>query len=327
MRQIPAILAIISACAPTQENLITGEHLPGETPDLTAPGEAADLPTAEAPPPPFALDLWSSPWIAGATTQVVVRNAAANETVRLILGSPGTLCPPVLGGTCADIVGPFVNLGAAVTDGRGQATILVSVPAAAPIGAARRMQAFGSLAGPATASNPWDGRVVASCPGPVGCNLLANPGLQENDSSWREVPGNQVTAWSSTDRGGAAGSGSLEVTALMLGVYSSPWQCVPVQAGDTFDYRAWGFLPPASAGATMFGEYIFYTNDDCSGGLTGFAETPRGVGITPGVWEELALRGFVAPAGSRSVRVGHGVIDISVGSATALFDDYELVRR
>lgn len=321
MRHTLLLAALLPACAPESQNLLTA----GAFDDAFEP---AELPTEQAPPMPYALDLWSSPWIAGATTQVLIRGATPGGTVRLMLGSPGTICPPPLGGTCADIAGAIIPLGSAVADGRGQATIAVNVPGTAPIGAHRRMQAFGDLGGgPARASNPWDGEVVASCPGPSGCNLLANPELNTDASGWRPVPGNQEIRWSSTDRTGLARSGSLEVVARMIGVYSSPWQCVPVQPGQTFDYRAWGMLPAGTHSVTMFGEYIFYTGDDCSGGLTGFAETSRGVGNVPGVWTELALRGFVAPAGSGSVRVGHGVIDTGFGNATAIFDDYELIRR
>lgn len=288
----------------------------------------ADLPEntalVEAPPPPFALDLWTSPWIAGGTARAVVRGAVPGDTVRLLFGAGGQSCPAPLHGACVDLASP-TPIASAVAGPTGQAAFTVPIPAGAPVGADRTMQAVANLRGVASVSNPWESEVVASCPGADGCNLVGNADLDNLVAPWRPVPGVVTLAWSPRDRLGAAASGALEVTNIANGSYSSAWQCAPVRAGDVYDYRGWGYLPAAAAGAYLFAEYIFYTNDDCTGGLVAFDESPWDPTLQ--TWVQIGLQGIVTPAGAGSVRVGHGLIDFGLGNITATFDDLVLTRR
>lgn len=286
------------------------------------PSENAAL--VEAPPPPFALDLWSAPWIAGGNTRVVARGAVPGDTVRLLFGASGVSCPAQLRGACLDLAAP-TPVASAVAGPTGEARFTLSIPRGAPVGADRTLQAVANLGGVAMVSPPWDSEVVASCPGADGCNLVGHGDLDSMVAPWRPVAGVIDLAWSPRDRTGAAASGALEVTNIGTNTHSSAWQCVPVDQGDVYDYRGWGYLPAAGAGAYMFAEYIFYANSDCTGALVAFDESPWEPTLQ--TWVQIGLPGFVTPAGAGSVRVGHGVIDFGLGDITATFDDLALIKR
>ena len=302
---VPALW--LCACAPAVDNVaLDGERLPVD----------------HAPPAPYALDLWSSPWIPGDTLRIQVRNVAPGDTVQVAMGNAGLSCPPPLRGACVDLDGPLIMLGSAVAGPDGIANLATSIAPGAPVGREKVMQAVSGLGGAVLVSNPWASETVAACPAREGCNLVGNGDLDDDMTPYRQALPYVGATWSPRDVDADPRSGSLEVTNYALGAYSSIWQCVPVRPGETFNYRAYGYLPAASVGNAMFGEFIFYTGDNCTGGLALFAEAPWQT-IT-GVWVPMELTGFVAPASARSVRVGHGTIGLTGAVVSANFDGFDL---
>jgi hypothetical protein len=297
-------LALLAACAPEALN------------PLTMVDDAQ-------PPPPYGATLWVSPCVAGDTVTMVVDNAMPGDTLRPVLGSPGTFCSDAIAPLCSDLAGPFTLLRTATADATGKAVITVTVPPSRPVGFSGRIQVFGGLNGTPYATNAWDRTVTSSCPGDSdACNLLTNRGFDDWVAPWDALPNVLELSHSPVDRSADPASGSLMARNLTTGSYTSAHQCVPVESGVTYLYDGYAFLPDTSTGASSFAEYIFYANDNCSGSLQSFGESTSE--STTGVWTLHELT-FTAPATAGSVSVGHGIITNTSADPVVYIDDVSMV--
>lgn len=138
-----------------------------------APGEFADLP-GEQLPPPLTVAAW--PLTPGSNVQLVAAGANPGELVRFA-GSVSGLglgpCPPLLNGECLGVRDPAFLLGAATANSEGRATLTLRVPSPAPA-ANVYLQAAVLSSGPAVLSPAISAPMSGSCaPGlRVDCNGL-----------------------------------------------------------------------------------------------------------------------------------------------------------
>lgn len=103
------------------------------------PGEVADCDDAVVGP--ACLRLTAGPVVPGGTLDLEVAGAAPGETVWFAASSAlGSTCPAALGGVCLGLASPK-RLGSAVADANGDARLSLAIPAGAPSGAARWLQA------------------------------------------------------------------------------------------------------------------------------------------------------------------------------------------
>ncbi len=83
-----------------------------------------------------ALSLTVSPLQRGQTANLSAVNAQFQESVIFLASARGLgagVCPPVLGGLCVDLLAPVMNLGSAVANAAGTATLQLNVPPGAPL--------------------------------------------------------------------------------------------------------------------------------------------------------------------------------------------------
>lgn len=299
IRILPLLLA---ACGPSTDALLDGQQ----------------------PPPPYGATLWSSPWVPGSDVTVTVDGADPNDAITLVAGSPGTLCPPALGGLCSDLGGSPTVLGRFTTDAQGYGSTTFRLPPSIPAGFARRLQAFGGIGGAPYATNPWDGE-AAACPGAPGCNWLTNAGFDADIDGWSTLPTVlEISHEPSIDRGNDPASGSMGARDIGVGSHTSAYQCVPVTPGEVFTFGGYIYLPASSAGAYGFSQFIFYVNDNCRGSLAGFDSTPWD--DTTDTWIQHELT-FTVPTGAASVRVGLGTVESTSADPISYVDDAYLYRQ
>jgi hypothetical protein len=138
-------------------------------------------------------------------------------------------------------------------------------------------------------------------------NGLENGSFDTNLSGW-EVFVDRPREWSSEDADGSNDSGSALVGHLGVSSGSIPlvlYQCLAALEGVEYTFGADIKIPdnqPANTAGFIFVES--YTNDECAGASLG--NPPEIHGDTVGEWTS-AEESFVAPANTRSIRIGLGV--------------------
>jgi hypothetical protein len=161
----------------------------------------------------------------------------------------------------------------------------------------------------------------AACLCPSAANLLPEPGFDTDVSAWEQNGG---ADWSSTDATSCTRSGSLEVMVDPLGGSQSVMnaQCVPVTAGQTYDFGARVLLPMSdpSTGASIGVEWIEFA--DCHGSFT-MTAGPTADTSRAGSWQSLS-GSAVAPATAAAAYLTLQVTAPQGTSSSALFDDVSL---
>jgi hypothetical protein len=159
--------------------------------------------------------------------------------------------------------------------------------------------------------------------GPAGAqNLLTNPGFATDLSGWSTNGLNAV--WQAVDATGQSNSGSASVTVSAPGESMGISQCVPVTAGQQYDFGARVEVPAGQNGQNgepVFGNMtiVWASGAGCTGSRVGNElETPS---IQTDFFFGTSMS-QTAPAGAASATVLLIVQDPpGLGSATAYFDD------
>jgi cysteine-rich repeat protein len=110
-------------------------------------------------PPTFSLLLsgGGSSLVIGEPLALVVEGATPSSRIHIVRGGPGgPLCPPVLGGSCVDLVNPTV-MTILTADAAGVATLNANVPSTLPVGLDVVFHAVELGATPALVSSPLFG--------------------------------------------------------------------------------------------------------------------------------------------------------------------------
>lgn len=131
----PARTSLQRSAQCTLPDLPAGSYHLGAIIDVDDAVVEVDEANTTLAPDPFdvRLQLQSAVLRAGQAGWLRVTNAAPGESVTFVRGSGvgNGVCPPQLGGACADILGPTTVLGSAVADATGRATLTGLVPPAA----------------------------------------------------------------------------------------------------------------------------------------------------------------------------------------------------
>lgn len=131
MRTVLLALALLTACG-VEEPTSAG-----------MPSAPAELPEAQVPPPVFTLSAPGTAVPGASFTVSISGTLGEDERAYLIVGTRGVgagPCPLPLGGLCIDMLAPAV-VGSTLIDASGNASITITVPPTAPIGATVGLQA------------------------------------------------------------------------------------------------------------------------------------------------------------------------------------------
>ncbi len=156
LRTVVPLLVLGCAEAPVADDAMP--LVDGEVPWFDAPPAEGAAP----PPLPQVMTLSSDAPVPGGTTLLEAINATPGDTVTFLRGSsPGSTCPPPLGGDCLDLGSPKI-LGTAVANALGDAVLAISLPVAVPVGVNMHVQAMVSTGSP-YASDVLSGVTSAVC--------------------------------------------------------------------------------------------------------------------------------------------------------------------
>lgn len=115
-----------------------------------------------APPPPYDLELETTPFVAGHMAQMMIHGAPPNKDVAILFShsaSASPACPAPMAPACLDIANPATLFKVKKADGMGNVTVALPVPATPPF-VDFELQAV-SLAGGMRLSPPVDVHVHA----------------------------------------------------------------------------------------------------------------------------------------------------------------------
>lgn len=156
-------------------------------------------------------------------------------------------------------------------------------------------------------------------------NLLANPGFESDFTGWDQY-GGRIGEWSSEDADGSGSSGSAlignedpsdGVVPLVLN------QCLPVQAGQQYQFGGDVWVPPGQPAGTVGYVFVYpFTNSTCAGVLGAFEST----GSSSGTWA--STNGAITTgAGIQSILFAIGVFKPNgeMADAEAYFDNLYLL--
>ncbi len=167
--------------------------------------------------------------------------------------------------------------------------------------------------------------VVALGASPVAAqNLLLNGEFDFDVSLWTVSASPGSVTWSAQDHQGGTGSALLASTDPGTLANKAITQCRPAHAGDTYDTRAWYFIP-SGQGATGYGQLFvnWFDSDTC------LTSPLSGVGApivtTLDTWEERQILDQIAPAGTIAARVFLQLTKSSAGTFQLHTDGARLI--
>ena len=156
-------------------------------------------------------------------------------------------------------------------------------------------------------------------------NVLLNGQFLNNADDWDESDGIGSVTWASEGHGGLTGSAILSSTDPASLSYKTILQCRRAVEGETYDARAWFFIPSENL-ATGYGQLFvsWYADSNCSNS----AIDGSGAAIVSAFdqWTLREINGQVAPPGTIRAVV---VLQLTKNNAGASFvlrvDDAELL--
>ncbi len=147
-------------------------------------------------------------------------------------------------------------------------------------------------------------------------NLVTNAGFDVDVKSWGST--SAVVTWKTEDAAGCVGSGSVELAnKLDIGINNGLHQCVPIQAGVSYDFGASIYIPSTSPAGVADFQVDYYTGTDCTG-YNGFRQLTADAMVT-NQWQSLTSS-QVTPVGTQSALVYIHIQQTAAKGFTARFD-------
>jgi hypothetical protein len=154
-------------------------------------------------------------------------------------------------------------------------------------------------------------------------NLLTNPGFATDTSGWTLGVSFMTASWENLDATGQSGSGSVLETSTVAGLTNGLTQCVPVVAGQAYDFGARIMAPGGESNQfDANAEVVWYSGSSCRSTSLG-TDDGAFVSGTSSVFVGTSASGKVAPAGagSASLILALGVAPGASLPVSVSFDD------
>lgn len=133
-------------------------------------------------------------------------------------------------------------------------------------------------------------------------NWLENGEFEVDTDPWGASAGAGLFEWSPLDHGGGGGSVLFSSTDAGPLFSRAVTQCVHAHAGDTYDTRAFFFIPAAQSAGGYAQLFVgFYSDSAC--GSPPLAGTGASLVADTNAWIERQILNVVAPAGTTHARV------------------------
>jgi hypothetical protein len=156
-----------------------------------------------------------------------------------------------------------------------------------------------------------------SCRAASAANLIRNPGFDQDIAGWTMLDDGKVV-WVREDAADCSSSGGLSMQASPAGMVTMVRQCVPIQAGVTYNFGAWVREPdqsdPTYTQATMTVQ--FFAAPDCP-----FLGTS-----TNGGWDVLRIaRDWNHTTGTTTAPPGAASASVVLGTLSSSLEIFDYV--